>query len=607
MGILILTPLLLTWRDRRIAQALFSSEPSRTFEKAMGLGVLILVSGLVFYSNLKSAAILYPLEYLPFPIVIWAALRFGMPHTALSNFILSAIAISGTAFDRGPFASIPASISSRAVQSRAAQEVLSLQAFIGVIAITTLIVAAVTAEHQRTNAEIQLTAERNQLLSEMALRIRKSLDLNAILDATVAEVRQFLQADRVFITHFDDAGRGSVVAESVAASWTTMLGWSVTDPAAQQEIQAIFEQEHIRVVNDTENAVSSPFIEQYRKQYHVRASIGVPIVIDMQSLSDKPKRPDADRSRIFGVLVVNQCSATRHWQPAEIDLMQQLGTQVAIAIQQAQLYQKVQSLNANLEQQVAERTFQLQENMAELKELNQFRDVLIHAVAHDLRTTVMGTLMVLKNLHHQPGEEIPIARTLLERMTQSGEIQLHKLNSLLEVYTYETEGVVLNGQMQALLPVVQSVIEELQPLFEQNQVKVEICWPEHLLAAWIDASQLERVFMHLLTNAVKHNPPGVTIVLSAESDTDLLRCTVTDNGKGIGPTQRDRLFELGLGDSGDRQLMGISLGLYFCRQIIEAHHGEIGMTCFSESGSTFWFTLPFSLGASELQAFQHNG
>jgi signal transduction histidine kinase len=461
---------------------------------------------------------------------------------------------------------------------------LLLQALMGMMTLAALIVWAVTI--QRQQAAARLSAEQSRLLSEMSLSIRRSLDLDQILQTTVAEVRRVLQADRVFFTQIDAETCGKVVAEAVAPDWNPMLGWTVDDPIAYREIQALFAHTPINVMNDTATAVRSPFIAQAHDRYHVRATISVPIRLDSQP----------DSSRLFGVLVVNQCSAPRQWQPLEIELMQQLGTQVTIAIQQAQLYQQVQMLNASLEQQVEERTVQLQANMAELEALNQFRDVLIHAIAHDLRTTVMGTLLVLKTVQNQAepaADPIPISRTLLERMTYSGEVQLHKLNSLLEVYACETEGLLLDRQQTTLLPLLKSVLSELQSTVEQNQVTIDNQITS-LPAVWIDAQRIRHVFWHLLNNAIKHNAPGVAIVIRAEVEAGMLRCIVQDNGKGIQATQCHRLFDLRLGNSGDRQLMGISLGLCLCQQIIWAHGGAIGVESEPGAGSRFWFTLPLA-------------
>ncbi|MBW4660823.1 MAG: MASE1 domain-containing protein [Drouetiella hepatica Uher 2000/2452] len=388
MGVLVLTPLMLNWqingrvrlqKNWQTARLLLSrcrsrkldycSLHRRTLEKLLMLGLLIIVSSLVFYSKIQLAIALYPLEYVSFPFAIWAALRFGLPDAALASFVLSAIAISGTALGRGPFAAMPAD---------AGQEVLLLQAFTGVIAITSLVVAAMKAEGRKAEARILMT------------------------------------------------------------------------------------------------------------------------------------------------------------------------------------------------------------------------DMLIHAIAHDLRTTVIGMLMVLNNLKAQAGEKIAVSRTLVERMSCSGEVQLNKLNSLLEVYRYETAEVTLDRQSASLASVLPNVIIELSAVLEQNQVTLENHISADLPSVWIDRSQIRHVFWHLLSNAVKHNPPGITITLRAEVEGETIRCSVADNGKGIRMAQCDRLFNLKIANLDDRQLMGISLGLYLCQQIISAHGGAIGVNSAPSCGSQFWFVLPLA-------------
>lgn len=315
--------------------------------------------------------------------------------------------------------------------------------------------------------------------------------------------------------------------------------------------------------------------------------MGVAIVSDpKQGITSS--RPTLN-SRLFGVLIAHQCSQPREWQPLEIELLEQLGTQVAIAIQQGQLYQQVQSLNSTLEQQVTERTLQLQVNLTKLEEMNELQDVFLHAIAHDLRTTVMGTLMVLNNFQQQPGDEISIQRSMLERMARSGEIQLCKLNSLLEAYTNRTEGLILQLELTDVEQLLQSIIRDLHPLLEQNQTSLELDLHDlPLLKA--DTGQLERVFKHLLINAIKHNPPGIHVRIAAARGTNWVRFMISDNGKGISIAHPDRLFDLTT--RSDRQLTGIGVGLCLCQQIVTAHGGKIGVESKPGEGSCFWFTLP---------------
>ena len=603
MGILVFTPVLLfvgqwitgqysqnqgvrTDRSPTVLQSHSQNHLQDRFrqnlERGLWLGMLILGSWAVFYSHPTQAIALYPLEYLPFPIVLWASLRFGQVSAVVASFILSCIAITGTLAGYGPFVM-------KAQDPR--QVVLLLQAFIGVITVTSLVLAATMAERRRVESQLRVTAERNKLLAEMGLRIRQSLDLKTILDTTVQEVRQFLQADRVFICQFNALGQGSVVAESVAPGWASTARWT-TEAATYPEIRAIFENYRLSIVDDTNRLESSPFVKSYHQQYQVRASIAVPLFLNPRSEICPNFQPDADAPCLFGILIANQCGMPRRWEPMEIELLEQLGTQVTIAIQQAQLYEQVQSLNTNLEKQVAERTLQLQDSMAEMEQLNQLRDLLIHAIAHDLRTTVMGTLMVLQNLQKQPGDQIPIGRSLLERMVQSGDVQLNKLNALLEAYQNQTEGVALQLETVNLSALLCATLTELQPLLEQNQVTLDRQIPANLPLVLADSAKVRRVMSQLLTNAVKHNPPGIQITVQLKVEAGMLLCIIEDNGKGIHPSDCCRLFDLRIGRCDDRKLAGISLGLSLCHQIIAAHEGEIGVNSMPGTGSQFWFKLP---------------
>ncbi|MCL1470194.1 GAF domain-containing sensor histidine kinase [Argonema antarcticum] len=415
-----------------------------------------------------------------------------------------------------------------------------------------------------------------RLLGEMALRIRKSLNLDRILNTTVEEVRQFLQADRVFIGCIDERSNGEILAESVAHNCQSIKGWRL-DENYVREIKSFYEHRHPRVINDTNKIEKTPFLSEYYTRYQVKAGLGVPIIVGEE---------------FFGVLVANQCSSPRCWQPFEIDLLEKLATQVAIAIQQAQLYKQVQTLNTKLEYQVEERTVQLQQRNRDLQELNRIKDVLLHTVSHDLRTSVMGTLMILKNWLNLPGENISIPRKLLERMVSGSDRQLKTIDSVLETNASEAQGTIIHREFIQFSTVLPSIIKDLQPMLAQNQATLINLVPEDLPLVMLDPTQIQRVFESLLAHTLKHNPPGLSLTLSATVEAGMIRCHIQDNGVGIGQVECDRIFDLYVRDPQARCSTGIGLKLYLCRQIITAHGGQIGVISKPGEGSTYWFTLP---------------
>lgn len=431
-------------------------------------------------------------------------------------------------------------------------------------------------ERRQTEAQLGAAADRDRLLGQIALRIRRSLNLDQILTTTVAEVRQFLGADRVFIGQIDADWQGRVVAESAVPEWGSILAW-IADDVYLREIRTLFEQGRVQAIDDTSRTELSPLLSEYYARCQIKASLGVPIILGEQ---------------FFGVLIANQCSMPRHWHPFEIDLLEQLATQVAIAIQQAELYQQVQELNTTLERQVEERTAELQQKMQELQELSQLKDDFLHAVSHDLRTPVMGMALVLQNLSKKSEDPVPLPKSVLARMGQSIDRQLNMINSLLEAHSSEVRGVVLHYESVQLGQLVQAIAADLEPLFTENQATLHNRVSLDLPAVTADPAQLRRVFENLITNALRHNPPGLTLTLTATVQEEMVRCSVQDDGVGMTAAESESLFDRYTRGARASRSTGVGLGLYLCRQIIVAHGGQIGVNSAPHQGAIFWFTLP---------------
>ncbi|MHC5735282.1 PAS domain-containing sensor histidine kinase [Nostoc sp.] len=266
------------------------------------------------------------------------------------------------------------------------------------------------------------------------------------------------------------------------------------------------------------------------------------------------------------------------------------------------------------------------EDITQRKQTEEELRVFFHAVSHDLRNPVLGTLMVLKNLLNQgvgsgeeargqgagsKGEEfsplppaprpsassqspIPVSRSILERMIQSSDRQLNLINSLMETHISEVQGVFLQHEVVQLLIVIEAAIADLEPLIAQNQAKLTNLVSADLPLVNADPTQLWRVFSNLIVNALKHNPPGLLLTINATRKDDKIYCTVSDNGVGISQQQSDRLFDLYFRGASIGNSVSLGLGLYLCKQIIHAHGGEIGVNSALDAGTTFWFTLPIS-------------
>ncbi|OUL32235.1 histidine kinase [Nostoc sp. T09] len=445
-------------------------------------------------------------------------------------------------------------------------------------------------ERKQVEAQLRFSAQRDRLLTETLARIRSSLNLDQILQTTVTEVRQFLQADRVFIGLNDPKVGGRTVAESVDPNYPPILGWTTEDETYLQELKNLLTTNSVRLVEDVNEIVVSPKLRAHYQQFQTRASLAVPILLN---------------NELFGALIANQCSGPRQWQTIEIDLLQQMSEQLAIAIQQARLYQELATLNTNLEHQVEERTTQLQQKMLELEGLQRVKDVVLHTIAHDLRTAVMGNLMVLKNLLKGQGQgkeasqfQIPVSHSVIERMIQGNDRQLGMIDSLLEIHSCQGQGIALRRELVHFNTVLKCIIKDLQPMLNQNQVTLNNLVPEDLPLVMADPTRLQKVVANLFTYSLQNNPPGLNFTLKSKVEGDMIRTEIQDNGVVMSKLECDRLFDLYVPEPQACCSTSMALKMYLSRQIIQAHGGEIGIISHRKRGLTFWFTLPLAAPSS---------
>jgi PAS domain S-box-containing protein len=304
------------------------------------------------------------------------------------------------------------------------------------------------------------------------------------------------------------------------------------------------------------------------------------------------QRKDGSTCWISAALTSRRDEAANCWViiSVETDISDRKAAEAA----RAELYQQVQQLNSNLEEQVEERTAQLQQKMQELEELSQLKDSFLHAVSHDLRTPLMGSLLVLKELLSHAGDSVALSRTLVRRMIESSDRQLRLLNSLLDAHYNEIQGMELHLEPVNLSTFIQEITPDLEPFITESQATLTHQVSPELPILSADPIQLRRVFENLITNALNHNPRGIHITLHITLEPNAIRCSVQDNGEGIEAEDCKFLFERYTRSSRNHRSPGIGLGLYLCRQIISAHGGEIGVISNPGEGATFWFTLPYT-------------
>ncbi|MGD1919692.1 MAG: ATP-binding protein [Pleurocapsa sp.] len=184
-------------------------------------------------------------------------------------------------------------------------------------------------QEDRLQSLLHKSFQQQQLIAETALRIRKSLDLSEILNTAVREVRLLLNCDRVIIYRFTPDMSGDIVAEALNPGWTKSLGLNIVDTCFQDKGASRYKKgKSLTIDNIYEYGLSSCHIKLL-EQFEVKAHVVSPLLLESSSASEE--------SNLWGLLIAHQCDDVRNWETEDVELLNKLSVQLAIAIQQGEL------------------------------------------------------------------------------------------------------------------------------------------------------------------------------------------------------------------------------------------------------------------------------
>lgn len=219
----------------------------------------------------------------------------------------------------------------------------------------------------------------------------------------------------------------------------------------------------------------------------------------------------------------------------------------------------------------------------------------VATLAHDLKTPILGTIATLRSLS-LPGKQRhdPLLERRLATIERGQNRALQQIQTLLEVYRNDAEGLRLQREPVELTRLVEDVIRDLAALAEERQLTLQLGFGEssqrqsHSL--WGDGTQLRRLVENLLVNAIHHSLRGSRIQVQLSDHGGGHRLLVADGGPGVPEEEIPRLFQRFQRLSEERP--GSGLGLYLCRQIVSAHGGSIGLRNRPGGGAEIDVVLP---------------
>lgn len=310
--------------------------------------------------------------------------------------------------------------------------------------------------------------------------------------------------------------------------------------------------------------------------------------------------PIADNEVLLGALAVAQTDLDP-FGDTEIQLVQQVAAQCAIAIRQARLYEAAQA------------------QVKELEKLNQLKDDFVATVSHELRTPMTNIKIATKMLQitfGSPEKQDHYLKTL----ERECEREISLINDLLDLQRLETGSKTVSLEAIDLQPWLETLVDSFQDRARQRLQRIVLDVDPHLDILYTDRVTLDRVLVELLTNACKYTPPHHQIAIKAHpfgsvsSPSFLLDPLVSQSGSALSEGVELQIINTGVEIPADHlprlfqkfyripktdrwQQGGTGLGLALVKRSVEWLEGEIWVSSGSEQ-TTFTIRLPHSLVSS---------
>jgi signal transduction histidine kinase len=191
-------------------------------------------------------------------------------------------------------------------------------------------------------------------------------------------------------------------------------------------------------------------------------------------------------------------------------------------------------------------------------------------------------------------QEPPDARQYLRAVYKSTQILMDMITAMLDLAKLEAGEMVLNVGPVSLHEVAGEVEEGMRSLLETKGLKLSMEISDDLPLLSADRESLRRILMNILSNAIAYSPKEGRIALAAHAGDGEVRAEMRDEGPGIPPEYREKIFEK-FGQVESRQSgrkYSTGLGLTYCKMAVESQGGRIGVESEVGKGSTFWIVLP---------------
>jgi len=424
-------------------------------------------------------------------------------------------------------------------------------------------------ELEERGTELARKVEQLEALSEVGGLVSSSLVLDEVLSNIIMNAVRFSRCDGGSIMEYVEEEHCFSVRSAYASSpellaklrtirvelETTLVGRSALEghPIAVADLDAVDLDPHLQLLYDD----------------GWRSMIAVPVLRG---------------ERIIGALVVRR-RTTGEFSDETVEFLETFAGQSALAVWNAQLFRELETKSA------------------ELQVVSQHKSDFLASMSHELRTplnAVIGFSEVL--LERMFGELNDRQDEYLRDILGSGKHLLQLLNDILDLSKVEAGRMEFEPSTFSVRGALEYGISLVRERAAGHGIDVALEIDPDIDTIDSDELRFKQVLLNLLSNAVKFTPDGGHVRVSAHRRGSEIAVAVTDDGIGIPPEDRERIFEsFQQGRRGAQSEEGTGLGLTLCRRIVALLGGAMWLETELGAGSTFGFTAPIESAAAGAQ------
>jgi len=399
--------------------------------------------------------------------------------------------------------------------------------------------------------------------SEISRLVTSTLDLNTIFTRTVNLVSERFGFYFAAIYNIEETGFNALLRGATGGAGEKMIAAKHSVVVGSQTIVGIVaESGKPKLVDDV---TTEPLYQPNPLLVETRSEVAIPLRIEQ---------------RIVGVIDI-QSKQTHAFTQDDISVLQSLGDQVAVAIDNARSYELSQQL------------------IKDLREVDQLKSQFLANMSHELRTPLNSIIgfsrVILKGID---GPVTDMQQQDLTAIYNSGQHLLGLINDILDLARIEAGKMELNFEEVNLGDMVNSVLSTAKGLVKEKPIQLVSKISAEMPAVRGDTMRIRQVFINLLSNASKFTDEGSITVEAHVQKSPAGRMealiNVVDTGPGISQEDQEKLFKAfsQVDGSATRKSGGSGLGLSICANLVQLHGGRISVHSEVGKGSTFWFTLP---------------